>query len=51
MLSLPAPDASGNATGSALDSQQQLLAESLKFNTAMAWLQMAVGISGKVAGR
>jgi hypothetical protein len=44
-------EASGRATASALDAQQQLLAESLKVNTAMAWLQLALGIAGKVSGR
>jgi hypothetical protein len=34
-----------------IKTQQQMMVISLQANTAMAYLQMALGISGKVAGR
>ncbi len=35
----------------ALASQRELLSESLRLNTAMAWYQMAIALAGKIAGR
>lgn len=35
----------------ALDTQARIVAESIRFNTSMAWLQMALGMAGKIAGR
>ncbi len=46
--------AAGTATATNNDSiakQEALLAESLRVNTAMAWLQMAIGLTGKISGR
>ena len=54
----PAPIASEEAIKKATDSlnesiktQQELMVISMQANTAMAYLQMALGVSGKVAGR
>lgn len=44
-------DYSKSASNEALASQVALAAEALRLNTAMAWLQMSLGISGKIAGR
>ena len=46
--------AQGAASGSvnaSIGNQQALMAESLRVNTAMAWLQMAIGMTGKISGR
>jgi len=39
------------ASEAALAAQVALNAESLRLNTAMAWLQMAMGLSTKLSGR
>ena len=43
--------ASKAASAEALAAQVRLNAESLRLNTAMAWLQMAMGLSTKLSGR
>ena len=46
--------AQGSARGAnndAIGKQEALMAESLRVNTAMAWLQMAIAMSGKISGR
>jgi hypothetical protein len=49
------PSAQENAskalTAETLAGQQALNAESLKLNLAMAWLQMAMALTGKLSGR
>ncbi|WP_161974787.1 hypothetical protein [Piscinibacter terrae] len=47
----PQQTASTTASDQALASQQAMLDKSLALNTAMAWLQMALGIVGKISGR
>ena len=45
---------SGTATDSVNDSigkQEEILGKSTQANTAMAWLQMALGIASKISGR
>jgi hypothetical protein len=47
-------DTSGTAANSINDSiakQQQILAMSMQANTAMAYLQMALGVTSKISGR
>jgi hypothetical protein len=39
------------STAQTLEGQKQLNAESLKLNLAMAWLQMAMALTGKLSGR
>ena len=46
-----AKNASQQSTNASIAAQQALMAESLRVNTAMAWLQMAIGMTGKIAGR
>jgi hypothetical protein len=44
--------ASANSTTTAaLDAQKAMNAESLRINVAMAWLQMAMAMTGKISGR
>jgi hypothetical protein len=40
-----------NTTTAALDAQKAMNAESLRVNVAMAWLQMAMAMTGKISGR
>ena len=47
----PWVDRANGAAEEALKNQQELMILSLKLNTAMAYLQMALSLSGKVAGR
>ncbi len=44
-------DAAQKALEESIKTQQQMMVISLQANTAMAYLQMALGVSGKVAGR
>jgi hypothetical protein len=41
----------GATTQAALDAQKAMNAESLRVNIAMAWLQMAMAMTGKISGR
>ena len=47
-------DTSGTSTNSVNDSigkQEEILGKSMQANTAMAWLQMALGVASKISGR
>lgn len=54
MATQPITNTSSSSVGSinqSIAQQQQMLALSMQANTAMAYLQMALGITSKISGR
>ena len=46
-----AKDSSHSSSMSAIKEQKAMNAESLRLNTAMGWLQMAMSMTSKISGR